>query len=190
LPANPAARPYLAGWSGGLRVVDISDPANPTEVGYHHTVGGAISVTATNSRAYVSCGGAGFSTFHFNGPIVATVIEVFKAAASTGRVNLSWSVKSDEPVAGFRILKKNTADGTIETLPGSGLLSPSVRSYSDQSIEAFVTYDDTLVVVRPGGTADTVQRPAQQRIPHAEGEQSPNAVALGTPDFATRLLVI
>ena len=37
----------------GLRVVDVSDPPNPTEVVYHDTPGSAHGVYVSGSTAYV-----------------------------------------------------------------------------------------------------------------------------------------
>jgi hypothetical protein len=51
---------YVAAEYAGLRVVDVSDPANPTEVGYHDTLGATSDVVVATgdpqgpTRAYVA----------------------------------------------------------------------------------------------------------------------------------------
>jgi hypothetical protein len=50
---------YVAGGYGGLRVVDISDPFNPIEVGSCDTPGRALSVAIAGDYAYVADGETG-----------------------------------------------------------------------------------------------------------------------------------
>ena len=45
---------YVADEEGGLRVVDVSDPANPHEAGEHETSGGAKGVAVAGGYAYVA----------------------------------------------------------------------------------------------------------------------------------------
>jgi len=45
---------YVADGSGGLRVIDVTDPANPTEVGYFDGAPFARGVTAAGAYAYVA----------------------------------------------------------------------------------------------------------------------------------------
>jgi len=53
----PTGYAYVAdGEDGGLRVVDVSDPANPTEVGFYDTPGYAYGVAVAGGYAYVADG--------------------------------------------------------------------------------------------------------------------------------------
>jgi len=45
---------YVADGSGGLRVVDVSDPAHPTEVGFYATPGDARDVAVAGDYIYVA----------------------------------------------------------------------------------------------------------------------------------------
>ena len=45
---------YLANGFGGLRIVDVSNPASPQEVGYYDTVDKAVGVYVSGSYAYVA----------------------------------------------------------------------------------------------------------------------------------------
>ncbi|MCI0513057.1 T9SS type A sorting domain-containing protein [candidate division KSB1 bacterium] len=54
---------YIADGSGGLRVINITDPANPVEVGFYDGAAGARGVTAAAGYVYVSETDAGISLF-------------------------------------------------------------------------------------------------------------------------------
>jgi len=48
---------YVADHNAGLRVVDVSNPANPMEVGFYHTPGNVEAVAVAGDYAYVAAGG-------------------------------------------------------------------------------------------------------------------------------------
>jgi hypothetical protein len=50
---------YIADYDDGLRVIDVSDPAHPAEVGHYDTPGHAYDVVVVGDYAYVADGGAG-----------------------------------------------------------------------------------------------------------------------------------
>ncbi len=67
---------YIANGDGGLRVIDISNPANPTEVGAQDLQQNALDVAVSGRYAYVATdGGAGF------GPGSLRVIDISNPAA-------------------------------------------------------------------------------------------------------------
>jgi hypothetical protein len=45
---------YLAGFNTGLRIIDVSNPASPTEVGFFDTQGFAVYVAVSGNYAYVA----------------------------------------------------------------------------------------------------------------------------------------
>jgi hypothetical protein len=49
---------YVAAASAGLRIVNVSDPANPTGVGFYDMAGGAMAVAVVGSYAYVADSGS------------------------------------------------------------------------------------------------------------------------------------
>jgi len=53
---------------GGLRVVDVSTPAKPTEVGFCDTPGSALAVAIAGDRAYVADGSAGLRVVDVSDP--------------------------------------------------------------------------------------------------------------------------
>jgi hypothetical protein len=59
---------YVAMGGLGLRIVDISDPANPQEVGFSDTEGVAEAVQVSGSYAYLADGGDGLRIFDISDP--------------------------------------------------------------------------------------------------------------------------
>ena len=51
-----------------MRVVDVSNPANPREVGYHDTPGFAKDVFVSGDYAYLVDGDGGLIILRFTGP--------------------------------------------------------------------------------------------------------------------------
>ncbi|MBC8254828.1 MAG: hypothetical protein H8E35_12500 [Ardenticatenia bacterium] len=56
LPGSVSA--VADGTNGGLRVVDVSDPASPSELGFYYTPGSAAAVAVSGSMAYVADAGS------------------------------------------------------------------------------------------------------------------------------------
>ena len=50
---------YVADWFGGLRVINVANPAAPIEVGFYDTPGNASGVAVAGSYAYVADSEAG-----------------------------------------------------------------------------------------------------------------------------------
>jgi hypothetical protein len=59
---------YVADWDAGLRVIDVSNPSNPREVGYFVTPGLAWGVYVSGNYAYVADGGAGLRVIDVSNP--------------------------------------------------------------------------------------------------------------------------
>ena len=45
---------YVADRHGGLRIIDVSDPADPTETGFYDTPGSAEAIAVSGNYAYVA----------------------------------------------------------------------------------------------------------------------------------------
>ncbi len=56
---------YIANGSAGLRVLDVSDPVNPTEIAFYDTPGYAQDVFVSNSLIYVADGPGGLFIFRY-----------------------------------------------------------------------------------------------------------------------------
>jgi hypothetical protein len=59
---------YVAADEGGLRIVDVSDPASPVEIGRQRTLAGATDVYVAGSYAHVAAGGAGLRVIDVSNP--------------------------------------------------------------------------------------------------------------------------
>ena len=61
-------RLYIADAHAGLRVIDISNPSNPVEVGYYDTPGYAWDVAVSGSYAYIADGISGLRVIDISNP--------------------------------------------------------------------------------------------------------------------------
>ncbi|HAD81818.1 TPA: hypothetical protein DCG35_04980 [Candidatus Edwardsbacteria bacterium] len=59
---------YVADSDSGLRIIDISNPAIPTEVGFYNTPGNACDVAVIDSFAYVADGDFGLRIINIHDP--------------------------------------------------------------------------------------------------------------------------
>ena len=50
---------YVADYGSGLRVIDVSNPAAPVEIGFYDTPGSASGVAVAGAYAYVADKGSG-----------------------------------------------------------------------------------------------------------------------------------
>jgi hypothetical protein len=60
---------YVAAGDGGLRVVDISDPTSPIEIGYYDTPGWAQEVALADDYIYLADDAGGLLILHFDGGV-------------------------------------------------------------------------------------------------------------------------
>ena len=66
---------YVAAYGAGLRIINVSDPAHPTEVGSYDTPGSAQDVAVSGNYAYVAGRDGGlvilrFAPYHVYLPLV------------------------------------------------------------------------------------------------------------------------
>jgi len=81
------SRAYIAAASGGLAVVDISDPLSPIMVHQVDTMGAALQVSISGNRAYVAnWGDARVYDISGEGAPTTIAIEVVKTEANSSRV--------------------------------------------------------------------------------------------------------
>lgn len=68
---------YVADAASGLRVVNISDPTNPTIVGTYNSPGAAYGVIVIGSTAYVADGGSGLAIVDITNPASPSLIGAY-----------------------------------------------------------------------------------------------------------------
>jgi len=61
---------YVAGYGGGLRILDVADPTQPEEVGSIYPYGTARGVSVAGSLAYVAIGASGVGIIDVHDPTV------------------------------------------------------------------------------------------------------------------------
>lgn len=65
---------YVAAQGTGLRIVDISNPAAPTEVGFYETPGDAVDIVVANELAYVAAFEGGLRIIDVSQPATPTEV--------------------------------------------------------------------------------------------------------------------
>src|SRR3990172_2867887 len=68
---------YLADYYGGLRIIDISNPAAPSETGFYGTPGEAWGVAVAGSYAYIAAGDSGLRIIDVSNPAAPRQTGVF-----------------------------------------------------------------------------------------------------------------
>ena len=80
------------GWiGGGLRIINIANPASPSEVGYYDTPGDAYSVTVTDSYAYVADRGSGLRVINVSDPTNPTLVGFYDTPGDAYSVTVTDS---------------------------------------------------------------------------------------------------
>jgi len=75
---------YVACGAEGVRVVDVSDPTNPTEVGFYDSDDLAWGVAVSGDIAYVADMEDGLYVLHFTGAVPTSVQLFFVSRAAQG----------------------------------------------------------------------------------------------------------
>jgi len=82
---------YVAAGDAGLRVIDVSDPSNPKEVGYCDTPGEAVGVYVSGSFAYVAAGDAGLRVIDVSDPSNPKEVGYYNASVREIHVSGSYA---------------------------------------------------------------------------------------------------
>ena len=80
---------YVADWSGGLRVIDVSNPVSPTEVGLYDTPGSAYGVTVAGNHAYIADSGSGLRVVDVSNPISPTEVGFYDTPGPVSYTHLT-----------------------------------------------------------------------------------------------------
>jgi len=67
-------RVYVANHTNGVRIIDVSNPSAPTELGVCNTPGEAYGIAASGNYVYVADGPAGFQICNVSNPSASTVV--------------------------------------------------------------------------------------------------------------------
>ncbi len=80
---------YVANYNSGLRVIDVSDPTDPTEIGSCYTPGRAYDVTVAGDYAYVAAGSGGLHVVDISDPTDPGVVTSYGASDEARGVAVS-----------------------------------------------------------------------------------------------------
>jgi hypothetical protein len=147
---------YVASGESGLRVIDIDHPASPVDVGYFETADFARKVAVSDHTVYLADNNDGLYVLLFDPPPTATVVRAFSARAiaeaSDCAVVLEWAVFADERLRGCAVYRRDDGPaGGFVPLSRDGILSPSTRTYRDDTAVPGRTYDYRLGVLTQAG---------------------------------------
>ena len=112
---------YAANGEAGLRVIDVSAPSAPVEVGFVDTQGGARDVAVSGGHAYVADSWAGLLVIDVSTPsapvevgaLLSTARSARSVALSDGYAFVSWTVGSSDD-GGLSVIDVSTPSDPVE----------------------------------------------------------------------------
>ncbi len=125
---------YIAGVTGGLRIVDIADPANPVEVGFYDSPGRAYGIDKEDNLVYMANNNDGLWIFDVSdptNPIFVSQTDVGFAYSITvhndiayisGRWNGLRVIDVSDPENPYEISYVEATDQTLDAFYKEGLL--------------------------------------------------------------------
>ena len=163
---------YVAAGTDGLVVVDLSDPATPSDV-VTHPMDFASSVAVDGHDVYAGNGAAGFVVLDIDPATVPVLFNSFRARAVGRSVEITWDLNVDERVSGIDVLRSSGAATLPVKLNAGGSLPASTRSFKDERVEANRTYQYSIVVKTANGL--------QYRSPSVTVEMPPRSLEMLSP---------
>ena len=106
---------YVADGDGGLRVINVSTPTNPVEVGFYDTPGHANGVAVVGSYAYIADGGSGLRVINVSTPTNPTEVGFYDTPGSAYGVAVAggYAYVADGYSGGLQVVDvSNPADPT------------------------------------------------------------------------------
>ena len=126
---------YVADYDAGLRIINVSDPAAPTEAGFYDTPGSARGVAVAGNYAYIADGGGGLRIINVSNPVAPTEAGFYDTPGSAWDVAMAgnYAYVADYD-AGLRIINVSnpaapTEAGFYDT-PGSAWDVTVVGNYA------------------------------------------------------------
>ena len=106
---------YIADREGGLRVVDVSTPANPAEVGFYDTPGHAYGVAVAGGYAYIADWGGGLRVVDISNPVNPTEVGFYQTpVAKSVAVAGNYAYVADGYPGGLRVIDISTPNSPTE----------------------------------------------------------------------------
>jgi hypothetical protein len=108
---------YVADDDAGLRVISVSDPTHPSEVGYCDTPGGAFGVAVAGSFAYVADAGAGLRIISVSDPAHPSEVGYYVTPGAYGVAVAGNYAYVADGSAGLRVIE--FYGGGVEETPSA-----------------------------------------------------------------------
>jgi hypothetical protein len=146
---------YVANTLSGLRIINVSDPANPYEVGFYNTPGTATGVVVNGDYAYVAAGNAGLRIIDVSDPANPVEVSFYDTPGYAAAVSVigNYVYVADGKDSGLLILW--FAPPVVAPVPIAG---GSLSSPSDNTTYIFPTniFTDTVIVTHTARLPGTV----------------------------------
>ena len=137
---------YVGAGAAGLKILDLTTPNSPNEIGAYDSPGFAEHAFVDASTVYLSDGFTAFSVLDYDAPTTAALIAGFAAELADGAVSLRWRVETDESLSGFRV--ERSVGGHTQSVAHVGAAG---RSFVDGTVVAGTKYSYTLYAITRAG---------------------------------------
>jgi hypothetical protein len=136
---------YVADASYGLRIINVSNPASPIEVGFYDTPDFACCVAVSGNYIYVTDGNAGLRIYqYYSSPSSIQLSHLSAIQASETGIFVNWRTESEDECLCYKIERSLVADNgysEIGMVQGNGTTSTAHDySFIDSGIKASGTY--------------------------------------------------
>ncbi len=122
--AMHGALAFVAGSSYGVRIMDVSDPSAPHEIGYYDTGNEASGITlSADDHVYVADEDDGIYILY--SPLVPTLLQGFSVSVERGAAVVEWTLTEEIPVDRISIARKAPPDDRYMILPSPEIIKES-----------------------------------------------------------------
>ncbi len=170
---GPKDLAFVAAGNNGVYVVDVTNPALPTELGRFESAGGALTVSVDASRKllYVSDAGEGLKVFSFDDPCGATP-------------GTRTDVDDPRLLATYPPLPGNLGNTPVSVDPDTGIVYSSATGSGTSVVSGFDLVAPPLYAVADtdgDGRLELVDRVVPLGVPNPEKDQAIQSVTTPTP---------
>jgi hypothetical protein len=141
---------YAAVMDRGLVVLDVTNPAEISQVAWFNTADEASAVALHDDLIFVGDGFAGLYVMELDLE-TPVMFSRFSAEAGEACATLHWDIVGDQAIEGVRIHRENADGSDQRVFPGEGLLDPISTTYADHAVSPGAGYYYTLSVVTSTG---------------------------------------
>ena len=147
---------YIADGSLGLRIIDLTNPQSPTQLGWFNTPGYAYSIDVQNDRAYIADGDSGMHIYDVSNPTNAILLGTYTGITNATIVkidgNTAFVIGNDRSMVSIDVSDPaNPRRLFTFTAAGSGFLSDLII---DNGRAYIVNYNRQLIILDVSDPSD------------------------------------